>query len=390
MSLCSPARNRETIFFMARSLERGGAERQLVVLARGLAQCGYHVVVAVFFGGGPYEAELRAAKIPVVDLKKRGRWDVLPFLWRLFRALRRERAEVLHSYLSVPNVLAVLLKPFVSGSRVVWGVRASNMDLSRYDWLARLVYRLECRFAKFADLIIVNSHAGKSYAVGNGFPAHKIIVIQNGIDTEYFQRDRDAGQRLRALWGVKSDALLVGMVARLDPMKDHPTFFRAVRGVIDKRADLRFVCVGDGPSAYIQAMKKEAAALRLDDHLIWAGPQDDMPAVYSAFDVAVSSSITEGFPNTIAEAMACGTPCVVTDVGDSAEIVGALGITVLPARPDLLCDAILAMLDRLGPNLWREVRGSICSRFARDVLIQKTASALFVNAGERKTTGVGV
>ena len=141
MSLCLPVHPiPKTILFLVRSLDRGGAERQLIVLAKGLASRGHAVSVAVFYGGGVYENELAEAGIRVINLGKTGRWNILLFLNRLMRLLRKERPTVLHSYLGVPNILAAALKPLLPGTRIVWGVRASNVDLSHYDWLLRLAY----------------------------------------------------------------------------------------------------------------------------------------------------------------------------------------------------------------------------------------------------------
>lgn len=381
MSLCSlvhPIRN--SILFLARSLDRGGAERQLVVLAKGLACRGYAVAVAVFFGGGAYEAELSKAGVRIILLEKKGRWDILPFLIRLVRVLRKERPVVLHSYLGVPNILAVVLKPFLPGTRIVWGVRASNVDLSRYDWLSRLAYVLERRLARFADRIIANSHAGRRHAVANDFPEEKIVVIPNGIDTDYFQPDPDGRRRVRAEWGLGEHEMLVGLVGRLDPMKDHPVFLEAARLLADVRQDIRFVCVGDGPADYASALREQAATLGLTSRLIWAGARDDMPAVYSALDISSSSSsYGEGFSNTVAEAMACERPCVVTNVGDSARIVGAVGEVVPPRDPDALAGAMARMLDRIEENvdIGRQARARIADEFSVERLVSRTEQVIF-------------
>lgn len=380
MSLCSPVYPiPETILFLARSLDRGGAERQLVVLASGLARRGHAVAVAVFFGGGVYEAELAAAGVRVINLGKQGRWDILAFLNRLVRLVRKECPDVLHSYLGVPNILAVVLKPFLPGTRIVWGVRASNMDLSRYDWLSRLAYVLERRLARFSDRIIANSHAGKRHAVENGFPEDKIFVIPNGIDTEYFRFDPEGRRQVRLAWGVGEDEILVGLAARLDPMKDHSVFLEAASRIARERREVRFVCVGGGPADYAEALKQRAAALSLTNQLIWVGARDDMPAVYSALDIASSSSYSEGFSNTIAEAMACGVPCVVTDVGDSALIVGDTGSVVPTGDHSALAAAIQRLTDlsheeRRG--LGEACRARVVSEFGIDRLVDRTERAL--------------
>lgn len=381
MSLCSPVHPiPEAILFLTRSLDRGGAERQLVVLAKGLARRGHAVVVAVFFGGGAYEAELVEAGVRVTNLDKQGRWDVLPFLIRLVCLLRKERPAVMHSYLGVPNILATVLKPLLPGTRIVWGVRASNVDLSHYDWLLRLAYALERRLARFADRIIANSYAGKCYAVSNGFPAGKVVVIPNGINTEYFRFDPKGRQRVRSEWGVGEDEILVGLVARLDPMKDHPTFLEAASRISRERHDVRFVCVGDGSPDHVERIKRRVVALGLTGQLILTGARDNMPSIYSALDIATSTSaFGEGFSNTIAEAMACGVPCVVTDVGDSALIVGDTGSVVVPADHSVLAAAIQRLIS-LPPKerraLGDKCRVRIVSEFGMDVLVRRTEHAL--------------
>lgn len=380
MSLFSPVHPvPKTTLFLTRSLDRGGAERQLVVLAKGLARRGHAVVVVVFFGGGVYETELAEAGVRVINLGKKGRWDILSFLNRLMRLLRKERPAMLHSYLGVPNILATVLKPLLPGTRIVWGVRASNVDLSHYDWLSRLAYSLECRLARFADCIIANSCAGKRYAVGNGFPEGKIVVIPNGINTEYFRFDHEGRGRVRAEWGIDEDKILVGLVARLDPMKDHPTFLDAASRIAREHHDVCFVCVGDGSEDYVELVKQQAKTLGLSDRVIWAGARDNMPAVYSAMDIVSSSSIGEGFSNTIAEAMACEVPCVVTDVGDSAFIVGDAGCVVKPGDGAALAAAIQKLSDL--PREERRTLGDACrarivSEFGMDRLVQRTEQTL--------------
>ncbi len=370
----------KTTLFLARSLDRGGAERQLVVLSKGLVSRGHAVSVAVFFSGGAYESELAGAGVRVIQLRKKGRWDVLPFLSRLAHLLRKERPAVLHSYLGVPNILATVLKPLVPGTRIVWGVRASDMDLSRYDWLSRLAYSLECRLAHFADLIIANSHAGAIYAIKNGFPSKRIVVIPNGIDTQHFRFDPQGRERLRAEWHVREDALLIGLVARIDPMKDHAMFLQAANLLAAQYPRLRFVCVGNGAPDYSEHLKQIAIALGLRERMIWAGALDDMAAVYSALDIFCSSSAYgEGFSNTIGEAMACSVPCVVTDVGDSALIVGDTGSIVPPGDHSALAAAIGRLID-LPPKerqgLGEACRARVVSEFGMARLVQCTEQAL--------------
>jgi glycosyltransferase involved in cell wall biosynthesis len=272
---------------------------------------------------------------------------------------------------------------------VVWGVRASNMDLDRYDWLSRLSYRIECRLSRFADLIICNSRAGLEYAAAHGFPGGRMTVIPNGIDTEHFKPDAAARERIRAEWGIAESEMLIGLVARLDPMKDHLTCFRAAAMLAQERSDVRFVCVGDGAEPYKSKLYQQASELGLDGRLIWAGARHDMPAVYNALDFATSSSYSEGFSNTIAEAMACSVPCVVTDVGDAKQIVGDTGFVMEPGNPSALASAWQEAL-KTGvyekSKRGQRARERIIEHFSLERLIEETARVL-ETASSRERNG---
>jgi glycosyltransferase involved in cell wall biosynthesis len=160
-------------------------------------------------------------------------------------------------------------------------------------------------------------------------------------------------------------------------MKDHGTFLDAAARLAAERDDVRFVCVGDGLPAYRASLERRAAELGLGARLTWAGRRGDVPAVLSALDLLTSSSaFGEGFSNVIAEAMACGVPCVVTDVGDSAAIVGELGAVVPPRDPRALVGAWCTVLERRDEFPEAELRGRIERKFSLDALIERTERAL--------------
>ena len=365
------------IVLFCRALTVGGVERQIVNLAKALRRRAVDVCVAVFYTG-VLDAELQAANIPLIHLQKRGRWDLLPFAIRSLRALRAMRPDVIYGFLSTPNMLTTLFKPFLPRARVVWGLRSAHVDVDRYDWLFRFTYRCEARLARCADLIICNSSAGLEHAVSRGFPRQRMIVVPNGIDTERFKPDPAERARVRHEWQIGERELLVGLVARLDAMKDHPTFLHAAALLMAQRPDVRFVCVGGGGLQYAAELKQLAATLGLTRALIWAGERSDMSAIFNALDVAVSSSSGEGFSNTIAEAMACAVPCVVTDVGDSALIVGSSGEVVPPRSAEALCSGLSKLLERTGSELRQRARDRIVERFADDALGAATLNAIGV------------
>ena len=370
---------RRSIAFLARKLDRGGAERQLVTLAIGLHSRGWDVAVILFYRGGDFDEKLREAGIPLYYLEKRGRWDVWRFFWNLTATVTKTKPAILYSFLDVPNLLSVLFSTRFSKIALVWGIRAAYMDLSRYDWLTRNASRVESLLSRIPDVIIANSCAGKSWAIKRGFPPAKLTVIQNGIDTEFFCHDPDGRLRVRTEWGLGNAELTVGVIGRLDPMKGHEVFLMALPSILERHPNLKIVFVGGGSAAYRRRLEILAAGLNLSDKLLWAGLRAGMPEIYSALDVVCSPSVFgEGFPNAVAEAMACGVPCLVTDVGDSAQIVGGSGEVVAPGNPHALANGMSRLLERIQkerPQMMAATRSRISNEYTVAQLIERTVRA---------------
>jgi len=360
-----------SILLLVRSLEAGGAERQLVELARGLQRRGYRVTVATFYKKGPLLDDLEKARVPLIDLRKGGRWDLAGFLVRTALAIRKSRPAVIYSFLGGANIIASLDRWFVPPTKLVWSIRASNMDLRRYDWLHGLAYWVECRLSRTADLIISNSRAGRDFAVEHGFPEDRIHVVPNGVDTDRFKPDADLRQRQRAAWGLSDEHIAVGVLARLDPMKGHGVFLKAAAKIVRQRSRLRIFVVGAGPEE--DRLKRQAARLGLERTMRFTGPSETPEAALNALDICCSpSEFGEGFSNSIAEAMACGVPCVVTDVGDSARIVGDAGEVVPPSDSRALGEAILRLADRLDDDCKQRARDRAADHFSVGAMVDGT------------------
>jgi len=350
-----------------------------VVLAKGLRGLGHDVGVLVFYPGGDLYHELLAAGIPVESLEKQHRWELIGFLQRIRLYLRRERPDILYSLLQVSNVVAAVEKLFVPTMKVIWGIRSASMELRYYDRLVRFSYWLEPRLSLLADLIIVNSEAGLHYAKAGGYHTDKMKVIPNGIDVQAFVPDQSKGRTLRSSWGVGAQEFVIGLVGRLDPIKDHSTFLHAAALVAKQCPVMRFVCIGGGDSAYKESLMALSKELELSTRLVWAGECDDMPSVYNALDVACLTSIAEGCPNVLLEAMACSVPCVATDVGDSKRIIGDTGDIVQPRDPQALAAALYRMFLMDGAERVRQgqrARDRIIQHFSLERLIRETSSAL--------------
>jgi glycosyltransferase involved in cell wall biosynthesis len=221
-----------------------------------------------------------------------------------------------------------------------------------------------------SDRIIVNSQYGRAFHVANGYCDARFTVIPNGIDTRSFAILPEQRARVRHEWNVSDGQLLIGRAARFDTRKDYPSFLRAAARVHRVVPSARFVCIGDDTDC--PELHEIAAAEDMTDEIIWAGGRTDMPAVYSALDICVSSSITEGFPNAIAESMACGTPCVATDVGDSALLIGTAGVIVPEGNPEALADGVLRLIADRQHYSRDLVRQQITDNFGLELLAART------------------
>lgn len=365
--------------FLVRSLDPGGAERQLVALVTGLDPAVFECTVYTFYAGGRLERDLATSPhVTLVPLGKRGRWDMAAFLARLVLDVRRRRLDLVHGYLGIANECA-LLAARAAGAACAWGLRSSFMDLSRYDWSHGATLRAGRVLSPAVDLVIYNSRAGQAFYRQHGYRPRREAVVPNGIDVARFAPDAEGRARQRASWHLGPATRVIGLVGRVDPMKDHPTFLRAMGRVADAVPNLAVICVGGGDDAYRARLAASPEARALGDRLRWIGHVDDVTTVYAALDLLVLSSLGEGFPNVVGEAMACGVPAIVTGVGDAADIVGDTGVVTGVGDPAAIADACLRLLaepPELADARQRAAVQRIRERFATARLVVESA-ALF-------------
>lgn len=364
------------ILFLVRSLGLGGAETQLAYLARSLHDKGHSVQVATLYEGGRIWDSLVSAGVVCTHLHKRSRWDLLSPLRKLVDTARSFRPDVIYSFMPAANVFSALAGSRLPPAALVWAVRSARVDWPFYGISPALLARLETWLSSRANLIICNSEAGRQYHVRTGWNAARMIVVENGFDLEEFFPDAAAGTRVREELKVSPGTRVVGIVGRIDPIKDHPSFLRMAAAVLSKNRACQFWCVGAGNGdGYLARMQDYARDLGISDSVRWLGPRRDMRAVYSAMDVTCLTSLAEGFPNVVGESMACGTPCVTFDVGDAAKIVQDRDLVVLERSHEQLATAVLRVLDGDG-SLRGHVRERIASNYSLSRCVERTEECL--------------
>ena len=334
-----------TVAHLITTLERGGAEAMLTKLAKAHAGQGVRPLVISLTGPGIYGPELEAAGIPVWSLGLRRGAPEPGALLKLVGILRREKPDLLQSWLYHADLLALLAAPLAGVRRLAWNIRCSDMDMRRYSRLSRWLVALLARLSRLPDAVVVNSEAGRLLHHELGYRPKRWVTLANGFDTGRFRPDTEARRDVRAELGLPGDALAVGLIARVDPMKDHATFLAAAERVARRHPRARFVLAGLGVEPANPAFAA-ASAGALAGRVSLLGPRGDMPRLLAALDLGcLSSAFGEGFPNVIGEAMACGLPCVATDVGDSGRIIADTGRVVPPANPAALAEALDDLLD---------------------------------------------
>ena len=267
-------------------------------------------------------------------------------LLTLARDLRRFQPDVVQGWMYLGNLYGgVAAKLARRDMPVAWNIRHSTLDPQidsrSMRWSAWLGGQLS---GCVPDRIVLCAEAARAAHLRVGYAPKKLEVIPNGFDLSELRPDPVARQRIRAELGISDETPLVGLIGRLHQHKDHRTFVRAARVVAEQFPNAHFVGAGEEQTYSAADLWSWVDEAGLRDRFHWLGVRHDVPAIDASLDVLVCSSTTEGFPNVVGEAMACGVPCVATDVGECAEVVGDTGHIVAKQDPLQLGNAISDLL----------------------------------------------
>ena len=334
------------VIFIITGTGVGGAETMLHrVLTRLSPDFKPHVISMIPVGKNG--EKLRALGIPVESLDMRRGVPNPIALMHLIRRLRDLRPDVVHTWMYHADLMGGVAARRAGVPALAWGVHHSNLapgdNKSRTSAIVRANAFLSHRVP---DRILCCSEVARKVHVACGYAAEKMVVVPNGFDLAHFKPDPNARLSVRAELGLSLETRLVGLIGRWHPQKNHAGFLSAAAAVHLRRPDVHFLLAGHGVDDGNQTMRRILAAngLTAVTHLL--GLRDDTPRLMAALDVlASSSSYGEAFPLVLGEAMASGVPCAVTDVGDSAYIVGDTGIVVSPGDIEGLAHAIDSLLE---------------------------------------------
>jgi glycosyltransferase involved in cell wall biosynthesis len=330
------------ILFVIPTLDRCGAEKQLALLATRLPRDEFAVEVCALTRGGPYEAELRAANIPVTVIGKRLKIDPVA-AWRLRRVIRQSRPDIVHTWLFAANSYGRAVARWCGVPVLVASERCAD------HWKGTSERIVDRWLAPATDAIIVNSQAVRRFYEAAGFDPKKLVLIPNGVAISPVSIvDRAA---LLAELGLPADARVLGYVGRLWPQKRVHDLIWATELIKNIKPNVFTVVVGDGPER--DTLVDYTHKIAIDDRVRFVGPRDDVPRLMTIMEALVQPSEFEGMPNSIMEAMAAGLPVVASNIPGNDELVtdGESGFLVPVGDTKMLASRINRLLDE--PDLSR-------------------------------------
>ncbi len=380
------------VLHVINDLSVGGAEMMLYKLLSDRDCERFQPQVLLLRNSGSLRERVGGLDVGVYSVGINSHVQSVPAAWRLARLVRSFDPDVIHGWmyhgsLAAQFAASCLNKPVP----VLWSIRQSIYSLQHEKKSTVLAIRAGARFSARPQAIVYNSRVSAAQHGAIGYQSENSCVIPNGFDTESFAPSDETRASVRAELNVPDDTVLIGMVGRFHPAKDHDTFLQAAALVSRSHHRHRFVLCGTNVDAENSYLRKRIANLGLESNILLLGQRNDMDRLMPAFDLVVSSSFEEGFPNVVGEAMSSGVPCVVTDVSDLPWVVGNTGMVVPSRNPDALAGAICNMME-----LGTEVRTRMGAAARRRVIekfqihtIKKLYEDLYVTliAGKRGQFG---
>ncbi|MCT7961878.1 glycosyltransferase [Laspinema sp. D1] len=335
------------IVYIITGLSTHGGEMMLYKLLSHLNREQFEAVVISLQDRGTLGDRIAAVDIPLYTINlKRGK-PTPRGIYRLICTVKQIKPDIIQGWMYHGNLAAQLASFFLPHKTpVVLNIQNSLYSLADEKRMTGAVIKISAHVSPQTAAAVFVSRVSQSQheALGYASPLH--CVIPNGIDIWSFKPDTEARSSVRSELGLSDNTLLIGMMARFHPQKDHTNFLQAAALLANERKNIHFLLAGKGVELKNPDLAKMVQVLGLEDKISLLGERGDMTRLNAALDIAsLSSSYGEAFPLAVGEAMACAVPCAVTDVGDSGWMVGETGRVVEPHNPQALANAWNSLLN---------------------------------------------
>ena len=333
-------------------LNDGGAEHTLFKICK-YDNFNKHIVISLT-GPGKYFSILKKLKIKVYYLNANF-FSIFKFFF-LIKLLRFLNPDIVQTWLVHADFVGSIAARLAGIKNIIWNVRYSNLEIGKAKLITIITIKLLSKLSFFIPkfIVIVSKRAKKIYAI-KGYEKKKLKFIPNGYDLSILKPNKIKKINFKKKIKIKKKIPLIGNVARYDPKKDHLNLINALSLIRSRNINFFCVLIGAGIDKNNTKLISEIKRLKLSNYVKLLGQNDDIRKVMNGLDVYIqSSSYGEGFPNVVAEAMACGTPCVVTDVGDAGFIVGKNGWIAPPNNSTELAKVIEKAVNEIGTKHWNK------------------------------------
>lgn len=364
------------IVHVINGLDIGGAERMLARLAASIkaSRPDSTQIVVSLSGPGALGLALEARGIELVSINARSVSGIPYAVWQLIRLFRAERPDIVQSWLYRSDLVAGLAARISRKAKIAWGIRCTKVPSGSSASL-KLLIRLNAWLSSILPhKIVCCAYSAQHFHKSIGYEPSRMTVIPNGFDFDLFRPSPENRKTMRDALEITDDDVLVGIVGRYDELKDFKNFITAALSANAENPRLKFVMIGKGLDAENTEIHAPIQSSGLEQNFSLLGARDDVAKLMSAMDIFCLSSCSEGFPNVVVEAMGAALPCVVTDVGDAAAIVGDIGKVVPPHDARLLATGILELAG-LAPNELRQLgiqaRERATGRYSLDAITTK-------------------
>lgn len=329
---------------------------------------------------GPVAAQIEALGVEVTDLGLRPGRLTLGALWQLRRRLRDARPDIVHGWMYHGCLAAwagLKLLPKRQRAAQVWAIHHSLQDIANEKRVTQMILRLMVKLSRKIELITYCSGVSQQQHEAIGFSPDRVELIANAVDTEVFKPDPDARARLSKIAGIPEGRLIIGNVARNHPMKDHVAMVKATATLVEMGHDVHAVLVGEGHRGSLA--EQTADDLNIHDRVSIIDTRPDIHAIVPGFDIfLLSSAWGEAFPLAVSEAMAAEVPCVVTDVGDCAILVGDTGRVVPPGSSEKQASAVAELIDEgavARATLGKRARERVTEHYSTQIYVDRHLAA---------------
>jgi len=299
---------------------------------------------------------------------------ILAFI-RSLKILREINPDIIQGWLAHGNLVAQIASFFLPHRlSTLWNIRYTALPKGETKRSLLFIIKLLSIISFLPQKIVFNSKAGADDHCRMGYRSDKSCIIPNGFDTKLFSPSEENRSCVRSELNISEEAILIGLIGRFDPLKDHSCFLKAGAKLLSNKREIFFLLAGREVDWQNQQLKQLIEKLGMSEKVILLGEHQDIPRITAALDIAACSSVAEGFPNVIGEAMSCGIPCVVTDVGDSAWLIGNSGMVVPPRNHVALCEAWLKMIEMGSAErriLGEKARKRIEDHFSIQMIVKK-------------------